>query len=157
MIHLDHAIAVGAIGLLALVGCGNHETITSQTTSPTSSPSSTSSIAASPPATSKPTSTTAETSTLAISPEFQSLVTVVANTQKAVTSSDFSQAKAAFSKFEESWSNVEDRVKAKSPATYKTIEDSVDQVTAGIQAKNQEKTLSALQGLDQAIGVAAKT
>jgi uncharacterized protein YpuA (DUF1002 family) len=87
---------------------------------------------------------------------FSALTGVISSTRAAVQIDNFDQAKTAFDQFEASWAKVEDAVKAKSSDTYSAIEDGMDTVKAGIKAKDKNKTLTALQGLEQSLTKAAK-
>ncbi|MFN6463316.1 MAG: DUF4363 domain-containing protein [Nostoc sp. DedVER02] len=151
MNRLNPVLIVGAISLMTLVGCNKGEEPTAQT------PPAGSSIAdttATPSATTSPGAVATPTKTT----EFQGLQGVVTNTKTAVEAGNFTKAKGEFDKFEDFWSKVEDRVKAKSPTTYKEIEDKADEIKAGLKASapNKPKLSTALGVLNKDVTSVAK-
>lgn len=104
-------------------------------------------------------STTSTTTTDAStkSSGFTALQQVIGSTRQAIESGKLDVAKTEFAKFEASWKTVEDGVKAKSPDSYKAIEDDVQSVETGITNK-QDKTavLAYLQKLSQNVDRASK-
>jgi len=139
MFRFHQLLIASAVSLLALAGCNS----TQQASTP-QSPAMTSS--ASPVAATEPAG-------------YGPLMNVVSNTKAAVESGNFTQAQEQFSKFEDSWSKVEDGVKAKSPSSYDAIEASMDTITAGLKQSqpSKEKVLAALQSLEQTINSVAKS
>ncbi len=105
------------------------------------------------------TSTTksASSTTSTKSSGFTALQQVIGSTRQAVESGKLDAATTEFDKFEAAWKTVEDGVKAKSPSSYKAIEDGVDSVKTGITNK-QDKTavLASLQKLSQNVDRASK-
>lgn len=139
MTRLNSTIALAAMTLLALAG-GCKQSQLTETSSP---------VASSPAIQASP----------AIAAQisgFNALKNVISNTHSAVQAGKFDQAGSEFDKFEDSWSQVEDGVKAKSSDTYSAIEDDMDAVKAGIKAKDKNKTLTALQDLEKNVTRAAK-
>lgn len=158
MSYTDRLIAIGALCFLALAGCNAGEQATTppaSSTSPTAESTTTAQPSTSPSAT--PGKTDTKTEAMAGQPGFQALTDVVAKTKMAVNAGDFTKAKDEFDKFEDSWSKVEDGVKAKSAKTYDAIEEGMDQTTAAIKASDKTKALAALQTLDQNVATAAKS
>ncbi len=146
----NSTIVLTAATLLAFAsGCNQ------SSTTATSPPTTASSPEKSPtPVTSSPATTASPATTQA--PGFKALTGVISSTRSAVQVGNFDQAKNEFDKFEDSWSQVEDGVKAKSSETYSAIEDGMDAVKAGIKAKDKNKTLTALQDLEQNVTKVAK-
>lgn len=146
-------ISILAVSLLVLTGCQKAE-------QPTAQPTTTPSVSATKVTTSPPIETKNETDKAVPSDEtgkgFGDLTTVVSKTRQAVDANDFAKARAEFDKFEDAWSKVEDGVKAKSSDTYNAIEDNVDKLQDALKASNKEKSISALQTLNDSIVSAAK-
>ncbi|HEY9618484.1 MAG TPA: hypothetical protein V6C64_16695 [Microcoleaceae cyanobacterium] len=158
MSYTDRLIAIGALCFLALAGCNAGEQATTppaSSTAPTAEQSTTAQSSTAPSAT--PDKTAAKPGAAADQPGFQALTDVVAKTKTAVNAGDFTKAMDEFDKFEDSWSKVEDGVKAKSAKTYDAIEEGMDQTTAAIKGSDKTKALAALQTLDQNIATAAKS
>ncbi|MEH1787227.1 DUF4363 domain-containing protein [Nostoc sp.] len=151
MNRFNPLLIVALISMMALVGCNNGEQSSTTQTPPAGT--SASETATSP----TPTSTTTATTPVATT-DFQGLQGVVTNTKAAVEAGNFSKAKGEFEKFEGFWSKVEDGVKAKSPTTYKEIEDKADETKAGLKvsAPNKQKVLTALEVLNKDITSVAK-
>ncbi|MEH2181094.1 DUF4363 domain-containing protein [Nostoc sp.] len=151
MNRFNPVLIVAAISLMTLVGCNKGEEPTAQTTPAGSSISDTTPT---PAATTSPNAVAAPTTTTG----FQALQGVVTNTKTAVQGGNFTKAKGEFDKFEDSWSKVEDGVKAKSPSGYKTIEDKADEIKAGLKAStpNKQKILTALEVLNKNVTSVAK-
>ncbi|MEH2153470.1 DUF4363 domain-containing protein [Nostoc sp.] len=163
MNRFNPVLIVAAISMMTLVGCNKADEPTAQT------PPAGSSIAdttATPAATTSPgaaatpaaTTTPSAVATPAKTTEFQGLQGVVTNTKAAVQAGDFTKAKGEFDKFEDFWSKVEDGVKAKSPTTYKEIEDKADEIKAGLKASapNKPKLSTALGVLNKDVTSVAK-
>jgi soluble cytochrome b562 len=146
MIPFNQLWVVGVISLFVLAGCNSTEQSATQT-SPDAS-SATSETVTPPKA-----SGTANTKQENAQGGFKDLHNVVSKTKTAVEAGDFAKAKAEFSKFEDSWSKVEDGVKAKSRDRYNAIEENMDAVTKPLKESkpSKQKILGALQSLDQAI------
>jgi hypothetical protein len=87
-------------------------------------------------------------------PEMANVAGVVSKTKAAVDAGDLEQAKSEMSKFEDSWSKVEKGIKAKSPATYDTIETNAKDAQSAVNSKDKAKALAALKALGTAIASA---
>jgi hypothetical protein len=88
---------------------------------------------------------------------FIALQGVIGATKQAIESGKLDVAKTEFAKFEASWKTVEDGVKAKSPESYKAIEEGVESVEKGIGSKQgKDALLASLQKLSQNIDKASK-
>lgn len=162
-VQWKHAVIVGAVSLLALVGCSKKEATVSDTGS--------SSTASSPAATSSP-ATTTTTSEASPSPDssmgktasnsatgqtaskgFDGLLEVVSNTKADVQAGDFTKAQNDFNNFETYWSQVEDGVKTKSSESYDAVESSMDKISGELSSNqpNKDKALTELQNLEKTI------
>jgi hypothetical protein len=139
MLNAKNILLVTVISLVALAGCNSSEQSATQT-SPSSSPAS------------------QTTGTSSAKTGFSGLLSVVSKTKTAVKAGNFAKAKTEFGKFEDSWKPVEDGVKAKSPAAYKAIEESMDKINGELKASkpSKEKVSAALQSLDKSIAGVAK-
>jgi hypothetical protein len=98
---------------------------------------------------------TAATST-ATGPGFPALKTIISTTKKAGEAANFDVATTEFSKFEDAWKTVEDKVKAKKPAEYKAIETTVEAANLAIAQKDKAALLSSLQKLSGMVDKASK-
>ncbi|WP_445627322.1 DUF4363 domain-containing protein [Nostoc sp. DSM 114167] len=163
MNRFNPVLIVAAISMMTLVGCNKAEEPTAQTPPAGSSISDTTATPAAtttPNAVATPAATTTPNAaaTPAATSEFQGLQGVVTNTKAAVQAGDFTKAKGEFDKFEDFWSKVEDGVKAKSPTTYKEIEDKADEIKAGLKASapNKPKLSTALGVLNKDVTSVAK-
>ncbi|WP_353929203.1 DUF4363 domain-containing protein [Okeanomitos corallinicola TIOX110] len=136
------AIITG-MSLLTLVGCGNNEQATIETTPATTANTPVNSNVAASPA-----STTND-----------GLLAVLAKTKTAVTSDNFAQAKQEFDQFEDVWKDVEDGIKAKSRDNYEAIEKSMDEISGELKAAQpqKEKLLTELQSLETTINTVSKS
>lgn len=155
MIQVNKSLVVGAISLFVLVGCNSTEQSATQTSSEASPASS--------EAATQPKSGTANTTKTKAAADkdkggFKDLHSVISKTKTAATAGDFAKAKAEFSKFEASWSKVEDGVKAKSRDGYNAIEENMDAVAKPLKESkpSKEKVLAALQSLDKSISKVTK-
>ncbi len=126
-------------GLLVLAACGSNEQPAAQ-----SSPSAQSPL----PVPAAPTTATSGIS---------ALQGVISNTTKAVNAGDFAKAKGEFGKFEDNWKTVEDGIKKKAPSTYEAIEADMDKVSDALKTSNKEKSLAALQSLNQQVIASTKS
>lgn len=165
MNRFNPVLIVAAISMMTLVGCNKGDEPTAQTPPAGSSIADTiasPTAAASPDAAATPTPAATTTPSAVATPskttEFQGLQGVVTNTKAAVQAGDFTKAKGEFDKFEDFWSKVEDGVKAKSPTTYKEIEDKADEIKAGLKASapNKPKLSTALGVLNKDVTSVAK-
>jgi phosphohistidine phosphatase SixA len=86
---------------------------------------------------------------------FKAMQLVVARTQGAIAKGDFNAAKIEFAKFEDSWKTVEGGVKTKNPNLYNAIEASLTNTEKGLESKNKDQSLAALQTLSSSIDVAS--
>ncbi|MBW4518657.1 MAG: hypothetical protein KME16_02850 [Scytolyngbya sp. HA4215-MV1] len=147
-------IVIGAISLLALVGCNKTAQSTADT-SPTASPST-----VAQPSTSPTTEASTQTTTASqpANSRFGELIAVITKTKTSVDTGNFAKAKDAFDQFEDSWSKVEDGVKAKSSKIYDEIEKNAETVSNELKTSKPDKAkvAAALQALNQDITTAAK-
>lgn len=136
------AIITG-MSLLTLVGCGNSEQATIETT-----PDTTANTPVNINVAANPVSTTND-----------GLLAVLAKTKTAVTSDNFAQAKQEFDQFEDVWKEVEDGIKAKSRDNYEAIEKSMDEISGELKAAQpqKEKLLTELQSLETTINTVSKS
>jgi hypothetical protein len=81
------------------------------------------------------------------------LLPIVSSTKTAVEAGNFAKAKTEFENFDKSWKDIEDGVKAKSPDSYKAIEDSIDKVTAELKQSKpaKDKVVTELQALEKSV------
>lgn len=156
MLRFNRAIAI--ILMLALVGCNSAQQappdVSNSPTTATTSPTDTATSDRDKTAPGKPEG--GKSTTDSQTTGFDALTTVISNTRSAVETGDFTKAATEFDQFEDSWSQVEDGVKAKSQDTYAAIEDGMDAVNAAVKGKNKTQALTALQALDKNIATAAK-
>jgi hypothetical protein len=82
------------------------------------------------------------------------LMTVVTNTKTAVEAGDFATAKTEFAKFSETWTKVGEGIKTASPDAYSAIETGVGNVTTALNEANPDKTkvMDALTALTTSLG-----
>jgi hypothetical protein len=141
MKRFQSMLIISSISLLTLVGCTNTEQATTETT-PAASPNST---------VATPATTTTKGN--------DGLLAVVAKTKTAVTSGNFVQAKKEFDKFEDVWKEVEDGIKAKSPANYEAVEKSMEEISGELKAAKpqKDKLLASLQSLEKTINAVSKS
>lgn len=130
--RLSHAFIIGLIGISALAGCSNANQGTMRT---------------------PPTASNSSSGGIPNQEGYKTLLGVVSNTEAAVEAGDFTKAKAEFNNFEKNWKQVEDGVKVKSPASYKAIEDSLNQVNGEFRGSQpgKQNVLTALQSLRKTI------
>lgn len=156
---MQRSILLGTLAFLVLAGCSAKQPTAESSSSPNA-------VASSSPASSTTTkmdekSTTKSTAGAGAEDaqaNFAGLHSVVKQTQAAVKTGDFAQAKTEFAKFEEFWSKVEDGVKAKASKTYDAIEESSDGINGELKAAKPDKAKldSTLKTLDQAVTTAEK-
>ena len=170
MNSFKYTIGILAISLLVLTGCNKAEPPTAETiptatasatevtTPPSAAGEATAEKATTPQSASSETKneTDKEATSADAGKGFGDLTAVVSKTQQAVEANDFAKARDEFDKFEGAWSKVEDGVKAKSSDTYNAIEDNVDKLQDAMKASNKEKSIEALQALNNSILSAAK-
>ncbi len=145
----NNSLMVGAITLLALVGCSSSKN-SDLPPSPASSPAEKAT---------QPKAGSAMTDKMTASPAqggFAALQGVVTKTKAAVKAGNFTTAKADFDQFEASWSKVEDGVKAKSRSGYDNIEAGMDGVKRALKESKSEAAIAALDSLNQSIVSVAK-
>ena len=135
-------LIIASISLLTLVGCSNAEKATTETT---------------PAATSESTGTA--TTKKSAAGGNKGLIIVVFKTKTAVTSGNFVQAKKEFDKFEDTWKEVEDGIKAKSRDNYEAVEKSKDEISTELKASKpqKDKLLASLQSLKKTINAIPKS
>ncbi len=108
-----------------------------------------------PPVKKSPAPAAAATST-ATGPGFPALRTIISTTKKAGEAANFDVATTEFSKFEDAWKTVEDKVKAKKPAEYKAIETTVEAANMAIAKKDKTALLGSLQKLSGMVDKVSK-
>jgi len=138
---------ISTLPVLILLACSSHQ----------SPPTPTASIPATL-ASNSPESKKTKTSSVVSNPDkaqasLIELKSVVTQTKGAVELNKFAKAKEEFSKFETYWEKVEDGIKTKSAATYKAIENDLDNITNGLRIPNPDKVklLSDLQSLSKTL------
>lgn len=127
-------------GLLVLNACGSNQQAPTAQSSPTAQAPL---QVPSPPA----------ASTAGIS----ALKSVISKTTAAVNAGDFTKARKEFDQFENSWGTVEDGIRQKAPSTYQAIEADMDKVEEALKTSNKQKSLAALQALNQQVTAATKS
>jgi hypothetical protein len=150
-----HLLAIALGSTLTMTGCGGETTTTTAPTSPEASPANTASPVAGTPATSN---NPIQKATQIAAGQYAGLAKVVMDTTTAVTAGDFVKATTEFAKFEGEWQKVEDAIKVKSPTSYETIENSMDQVNAALKGSQpaKDQLLASLQTLTQTISTLGK-
>lgn len=146
---VNYFLVISAVSILSLVGCQSSKDSTVQT-SPSAAPAET---ATQPKATDAMKGKAGDTS----QDDFVALQNVVTQTKIAVNAGDFKKASAEFEKFENSWSKVEDGVKAKSRSSYDRIEEEMDTVKGALKASKSDKAIAALDSLMQNVTSVAKS
>ncbi|PSB44615.1 DUF4363 domain-containing protein [filamentous cyanobacterium Phorm 6] len=149
MARFNPILVLSAVTLVALAGCGDN-----QASTPPTAPS------AVPTATTTTTTTTTSGSEKPVSPaSYPELMSVVTNTKTAVEAGDFVKAKTEFDKFETSWKQVEDGIKAKEPKNYEAVEDTTEKVTDELKKAQPSKdlVLAQLQSLEKTIASIPKS
>jgi hypothetical protein len=111
---------------------------------------------AEPPVKKSPAPETAAATSTATGSGFPALKTIIGTTKKAGEAANFDVATTEFSKFEDAWKTVEDKVKAKKPAEYKAIETTVEAANMAIAKKDKTALLSSLQKLSGMVDKASK-
>ena len=134
MVQLKKVLIVSVISMMALAGCNKADKSATDT------------------------APTAAVSTDTGAKGFPGLISVVSNTQKAVETGNFAQAKQEFAKFEDNWKVVEDGVKAKSPDSYKKIEANADAIDLELKGStpNKDKAIAALKSMSLNVNSVAK-
>jgi hypothetical protein len=133
------------------------KTTTSETTkTPDKTTATTSETTKTPDKTTATTSGTTKTpdkTTATTSEASNPLLPIVSSTKTAVEAGNFAKAKTEFENFDKSWKDIEDGVKAKSPDSYKAIEDSMDKVTAELKQSKpaKDKVVTELQALEKSV------
>jgi hypothetical protein len=87
---------------------------------------------------------------------FPALKSVITATKKAGEAANFDLATTEFSKFEDAWKSVEDKVKAKKPADYKAIETTVEAANMAIAKKDKTALLASLTKLSGSVDKVSK-
>ncbi len=168
MFNAKHLLIVAASSVLFLGACNNGgqesatkpipEASSVSTTAPVTetSPAATTTTTSETTKTPDKTATTSETTkaTTATTTEASNpLLPIVSSTKTAVEAGNFAKAKTEFENFDKSWKDVEDGIKAKSPDTYKAIEDSMDKVSAELKQSKpvKDKVVTELQTLEKSV------
>lgn len=149
-------VVLSAVSLVGLAGCSQSEK-SGSSSSMSGAPTETSQKPADSGSTSTVTPQASSKSASDASQNFSALLVVVTKTQAAVNANDYKEAQTEFDKFEDSWSKVEDGVKAKSSDTYNAIEDNADQVKSALKASDKTKALAALKNLNTSVASASKS
>ncbi len=109
------------------------------------------------PSTEKPPATEATPATsTATGSGFPGLKAVISETKKAGEAANFDVATTEFSKFEDAWKTVEDKVKSKSPTDYKEIETTVETANMAIASKDKKGLLASLTKLSGSVDKVSK-
>jgi hypothetical protein len=103
-----------------------------------------------------PEAAAAPATSIATGPGFPALKTIISTTKKAGEAANFDAATTEFSKFEDAWKTVEDKVKAKKPAEYKAIETTVEAANMAIAKKDKTALLGSLQKLNGMVDKVSK-
>jgi hypothetical protein len=153
-------LVCGSVLVLSMTSCGDKAAVkppTETATAPEAAPATTptSSAPATAPATAPAPEAAAPTAT-ATGSGFPALKAVVATTKKAADAANFDLATTEFSKFEDAWKSVEDKVKTKTPANYKDIETTVEEANMAIATKNKTTLLASLTKLNGFIDKVSK-
>jgi hypothetical protein len=173
-------LVCGSVLVLSMTSCGNKTATTppgepattgaAPTTepAPTGSAPATTGTAAKPPADKPPSATdkppadkppataTEPATTTATGSGFPALKAVIGATKKAGEAANFDAATTEFSKFEDAWKSVEDKVKAKKPADYKAIETTVEAANMAIAKKDKTALLASLTKLSGSVDKVSK-
>ncbi|MCY7386202.1 MAG: hypothetical protein LH628_27280 [Microcoleus sp. CAN_BIN18] len=147
MARFNPILVLSAVTLVALAGCQGDNQVSTPPTAPSPVPSAT-------------TTTTTSGSEKPVSPaSYPELMSVVTNTKAAVEAGDFVKAKTEFDKFETSWKQVEDGIKAKEPKNYEAVEDTTEKVTDELKKAQPSKdlVLAQLQSLEKTIASIPKS
>lgn len=150
-------LVCGSVLVLSMTSCGDKAAVkppTETATAPEAAPATAPAPEAAAPKATAP-EAAAPTAT-ATGSGFPALKAVVATTKKAADAANFDLATTEFSKFEEAWKSVEDKVKTKTPANYKDIETTVEEANMAIATKNKTTLLASLTKLNGFIDKASK-
>jgi hypothetical protein len=157
----------GSVLVLTMASCGN-KTATTPSAEKTPAPEVATAPATTPapataPATEKTPTTEKTPAPAAAAPTatatgsgFPALKSIVAATKKAGEAANFDLATTEFSKFEDAWKTVEDKVKAKKPADYKAIETTVEAANMAIAKKDKSALLASLTKLSGSVDKVSK-
>src|SRR5207248_7476668 len=72
----------------------------------------------------------------------------------ALQAGDLARAQREYEEFDEGWDRIEDEIKARSPESYRKIEEAMDEVKAALlrsSSPDPDRVTTALQNLSQAI------
>jgi hypothetical protein len=176
MIRRNHLLALGTVGMLALVGCSAPA---DQATNPsvvdstqqaagamkdgaTGAADATKDAAAGAAGAMKDGAMGAADATkdamTAVTGGAGELMTVVTNTKTAVEAGDFVKANEEFAKFKDTWTTAGEGIKTASPDAYAAIESGVGTVTTALGEAQPDKTkvMDALAALTTSITSVAK-
>jgi hypothetical protein len=157
-------LVCGSVLVLSMASCGNKTATTPSAektpapevaTAPATTPAATAPATA--PATEKtPAPAAAAPTATATGSGFPALKSVIAATKKAGEAANFDLATTEFSKFEDAWKTVEDKVKTKKPAEYKAIETTVEAANMAIAKKDKTALLASLTKLSGSVDKVSK-
>jgi hypothetical protein len=158
-------LVCGSVLVLSMTSCGN-KTATTTPTEKTpateaapvtgSAPAKEAAPTSSAPAAEKPATEAAPATSTATGSGFPGLKAVIDATKKAGEAANFEVATTEFSKFEDVWKTVEDKVKAKKPADYKEIETTVETANMAIAKKDKTALLASLTKLSGSVDKVSK-
>jgi hypothetical protein len=161
-------LVCGSVLVLSMASCGNKTattppaektpaTETAPATAPATAPEAAAPATSSAPATEKPAAPEAAAPTAtATGSGFPALKSVIASTKTAGEAANFEVATTEFSKFDEAWKTVEDKVKTKKPADYKAIETTVEAANLAIAKKDKKALLASLVKLSASVDKVSK-
>jgi hypothetical protein len=159
-------LVCGSVLVLSMTSCGNQPATTppaekppategapvgSAPTTPEAPPTASAPPADKPPVTEAPPATSTATGS-----GFPALKAVIGETKKAGDAANFDVATTEFSKFDEAWKTVGDKVKTKMPADYKAIETTVEAANLAIAKKDKKGLLASLTKLSGSIDKVSK-
>jgi DNA polymerase III gamma/tau subunit len=159
-------LVCGSVLVLSMTSCGN-KTATTPSAEKTPAPEAATAPAATPapeasPATAPTSSATtpapeaAAPTATATGSGFPALKSIVAATKKAGEAANFDVATTEFSKFEDVWKTVEDKVKTKTPGEYKSIETTLEAANMALAKKDKSGLLTNLTKLSGFLDKAGK-
>ncbi len=160
-------LVCGSVLVLSMASCGNKPATTPPGepaptgSAPATEPAPTTGAAPAPtssaPPADKPLATDAPpATTTATGSGFPALKAVIGETKKAGEAANFDVATTEFSKFDEAWKTVGDKVKTKMPAEYKTIEKSLEDANMAIAKKDKTALLASLTKLSGSVDKVSK-
>jgi hypothetical protein len=172
MIRRNHLLALGTVGLLALVGCSapaDQATTPSVVDSTQTAAGAAKDGAMGAADATKDAAGAAKDGAMGAADATKNamtagmggpgeLMTVVTNTKTAVEAGDFAKASTEFAKFKDSWAKVGEGIKTASPDGYAAIESGVGTVNKALGEAQPDKTkvMDALAALTTSITSVAK-